>query len=345
MPNAHTSLPIVFMEKDTMKSNWIYILLLLLLFGACQHEPTLDTVRLIECAPMPQPVAATTVFVYDNEAYVLAGRDKTGAYSNAFWKYAPAQNQWISLPAPDMQARVSASACVVGDYVYIGLGYQGPLHQEKGYLRDFWRYSPLTQEWQRLADFPLHTTVKNCFFAEEEYIYALYGFYREFTQDVYRYDIARDEWTKLTTFTEADTDTELPRAMDIVGTSCQGRHFLGTGFNRKSLTFWAEWKPTEQEFVACQPILGAGRNAAACCATEEHIYLAGGRYYGDTLTTGFFHNTLQRYCPQQNQWEYIGSFPYEAENMVMVTLNEDVYIGMGETPNGILKENWYRIEK
>jgi N-acetylneuraminic acid mutarotase len=133
--------------------------------------------------------------------------------------------------------------------------------------------------------------------------------------------------------------------MDVAGATCQGRHFIGTGFNHGSLRFWAEWNHKNKELVSRKKILGAGRNAAACCATNDYVYLAGGRHYGDTLTTGFFYNSIQRYSPQHDEWEYIGSMPYEAENMVMCSVDGQIFIGMGETPDGRIQNNWYKFEE
>ena len=199
----------------------------------------------------------------------------------------------------------------------------------------------VTNEWRRLADFPADTTVKNCLFAGENAIYALYGFYRQFTQDIYQYDIQKDQWEKL----DINASASIPRAMDVVGATCQGRHFIGTGFNHGSLRFWAEWNLKNKELVSRKKILGAGRNAAACCATSDYVYLAGGRHYGDTLTTGFFYNSIQRYSPQHNEWEYVGSMPYEGENMVMCSVDGQIFIGMGETPDGRILNNWYKFEE
>ena len=324
-----------------MKSKWFCILFLALLGSSCQKDVELDAIRLVECPANPSPVAAGTSFVHGDNIYLFGGRDNTGTYQNHLWCYNTLSHTWHQLATPPMQERVSASACVVGDCAYIGLGFSGYVQRDSSYLRDFWQYHIPTAQWTRLADFPTNTTVKNCLFASEEAIYATYGFNRQFTQDVYRYDIQDDTWEKL----DISAPNSVPRAMDVVGTTCQGRHFVGTGFNHGSLRFWAEWDPENNQLLPRKKILGAGRNAAACCATDEHIYLAGGRHYGDTLTTGFFYSTIQRYSLEHNVWEYVGSMPYEAENMVMKNVNRQIFIGLGETRDGIIQDKWYRFEE
>ena len=317
-------------------------MLVVLTGSSCQKDVNLDVIQLVERTAMPQPTAAGTSFVYGDNIYLFGGRDNFGTNHNDLWVYNTTTNTWKEVPTHvPLKARASASACVVGDCAYIGLGFEGKAQRDSSYLRDFWQYNFKTLKWKRLADFPGNTTVKNCLFATEQAIYATYGFNREFTQDAYRYDLEKDTWVKL----DVSASPNVPRAMDIVGATCQERHFVGTGFNHGSLRFWAEWIPTEQKFVPCQKILGAGRNAAACCATDSYVYLAGGRHYGDTLTTGFFFNSIQRYTPQYDQWEYIGSMPYEAENMVMTYIKGQIFIGLGENKDGIIQGNWYSFEE
>ena len=324
-----------------MKSKWLYILLAVIFHTACQNDVELTSVCTTECSKIPVAVASASWFEYDSVAYIFGGRTNSGLHTNNLWKYTPSTDNWTLIDNTPLKARVSSSACVVGDLVYIGLGFAGPVHHDASYLHDFWSYNPRTKEWKRLADFPANTTVKNCLFGTDDAIYAAYGFYRQFTQDVYRYDILKNQWTKL----ECTASRTVPRAMDVVGATCQGRHFLGTGFNHNSLRFWAEWDPEQQHWTTREKILGSGRNATACCATNEYVYLVGGRHYGDTLTTGFFYSSIQRYSPSKDEWEYVGSMPYEAENMVAINIKGQIFIGLGETQNGKIQDCWYKFEE
>ena len=86
----------------------------------------------------------------------------------------------------------------------------------------------------------------------------------------------------------------------------------------------------------------SGREVPFLLRANHH---GGGRHYGDTLTTGFFFSSIQRYSPDTDKWEYIGNMPYEAENMIAIGLHDQVFIGLGETPDGKIQNNWYRIEE
>ena len=37
--------------------------------------------------------------------------------------------------------------------------------------------------------------------------------------------------------------------------------------------------------------------------------------------------------------------PYEAENMVIAYINEQIFIGLGENKEGIIQDKWYSFEE
>jgi hypothetical protein len=37
--------------------------------------------------------------------------------------------------------------------------------------------------------------------------------------------------------------------------------------------------------------------------------------------------------------------PYEAENMVAIGINKQIFIGLGETPEGKIQNCWYKLEE
>ena len=103
---------------------------------------------------MPSPRACATAFVADGKAYVFAGRDKGGRSLHDLWRYTPETDSWENMGATPLAERVHATACVADGKVYIGLGFSGTYSQDSSYLRDWWEYTPATQEWKQLADYP-----------------------------------------------------------------------------------------------------------------------------------------------------------------------------------------------
>ena len=56
---------------------------------------------------------------------------------------------WIELSDFEGVARSGAVAFTIGDKAYVGTGYDGTY-----WLKDFWEYDPLLNNWTRKADFP-----------------------------------------------------------------------------------------------------------------------------------------------------------------------------------------------
>ena len=62
----------------------MHILLILLLITSCQNDVNLEAIPLVECAPLPQPVAAAVCFVHNDNIYIWGGRDNFGTNHNDF---------------------------------------------------------------------------------------------------------------------------------------------------------------------------------------------------------------------------------------------------------------------
>ena len=308
----------------------------------CEKSPELD-VTIRECAPMPKGGrSCATCFVVDNEAYVFAGRDSNGTYHNDLWRYNPNTNTWEDLGATPLPARVNATACVEDGNVYIGLGFNGKYGKDSSYLRDWWSYVPSTQQWTRLRDYPNSNTDCATAFTGKGELYVGYGFSWSYARDMFRYDIATNQWDSIdvgASFLGYPT-----RSFGGTGCTCQGRHFMGTGYYRFSLDWWAELVDgTHWERRATVP--GKERTLAATAATDNYIYLCGGMHYGGVNTSGAVLQDIRRYNPQTDSWQYVAVMPQGLMNHVCFVANGQVYFGLGEDENFTTHSQLYRIEE
>ena len=101
---------------------WIVAILTLLLIACEPSQPDIQY-QIVACAPMPSPRASAVSFVMDDMAYVFAGRDSADNYLNDLWRYDPQQDEWSRVGTTPLVGRVNATACVYGDRVYLGLGF------------------------------------------------------------------------------------------------------------------------------------------------------------------------------------------------------------------------------
>ncbi len=289
---------------------------------------------------MPVPCASAVAFTHGGKGYVFGGRDSTGTRSNRLWQYDPVSDTWSDLGETPLKPRVNAMAQVAGEQVYIGLGFNGYVYNDSSYLRDFWRYTPATGDWERLADFPTTNTVHPVPYLVGDRIYAIYPTGPGFSRDINIYDIPTDTWTTL-----EDNHHRAKAGSGIVGTTCQNRCFLGGGFNTTNLDQWYEVDLTTDRWTKHRAIPHGARFLAACTADSRYIYIFGGRYWGGALTAGHLYADILRFSPETEEWETCGTMPYgETENLVAFTIGAHIYFGLGEDIDGHIHPQLYRIE-
>lgn len=318
----------------------IYIALLSMVLFGCQRPDVTLTVR--ECAPMPVARACATAFVVDGKAYVFAGRDSAGISHNDLWCYTPSTDRWENAGATPLTSRVHATACVNAGKVYLGLGFQGEHGVDSCYLRDYWEYTPATGVWRQLADYPNAYTNRATSFVGDDELYVGYGFCWNYRRDMFRYSIADDRWDSIdvgVAFQGYPT-----RSFGGTGCTCRGRHFMGTGFFRKSVNWWAELVDgTHWEQRAEVP--GRTRTLAATAATDRYVYLCGGIHYGGVNTSGEVLTDVRRYNPDSDEWQYVARMPQGLINHVCFAVNGKVYFGLGENDNWQVQNKLYCIEE
>lgn len=320
-----------------LKTNYFILLLLAAaLLTGCHDSPDME-VTVHSCAAVPFHRACATCFSVEDRVYVFGGRDSLGVKKNDLWRYDASTDQWTSVGTTPLKPRVNATACVTRDgKVYIGLGFNGTLWQDSCYLCDWWEFNEAAGTWKRLADYPNRCTDHATAFADEGELYVGYGFRYNYRRDMFRYDIAANQWDSIDV--QVDFFGYPPRSFGGTGCSCQGRHFMGTGYYQHSLDWWAELVDgTHWEQRKAVP--GRARTLAACTATEQYIYLTAGLHYGGVNTTGEVMRDIRRYDPQTDKWTYVAVLPEGIFNHICFHVGKRVYIGLGET------EEWKTVNQ
>lgn len=290
---------------------------------------------------MPSPRASAACFVVDDKAYVFAGRDSNGTYLNDLWCYDPAKDEWTNAGASPMRGRVNATACVKDDKVYLGLGFNGRHGQDTSYLKDWWEYVPATKQWTQLADYPNEYTDKATCFVGEKELYVGYGFCWNYRRDLFRYDIATNRWDSVDV--EVSFHGYPTRSFGGTGCTCQKRHFMGTGYFRHSLDWWAEFDG--QHWSKRTSVPGRARTLAASAATSQYIYMTAGIHYGGITTDGEVLKDIQRYDPATDRWTYVAVLPKGLLNHNCFAIGKRVYIGLGENEEWKINDKLYWFEE
>lgn len=121
--------------------------------------------------------------------------------------------------------------------------------------------------------------------------------------------------------------------------------YYGLGYNTHNLTQWYEVDLPTDTWKRIRSLPGKGREFAACAASNEHVYVFGGRYFGGDMTGGEVFETYMRYSPAKDQWEWCGTMPCgRAENQIAFSIGSKVYFGLGEDEKGHVMNQLYCIE-
>ena len=99
-------------------------------------------------------------FAINGKGYFGTGGNEQGSSDmvlNDFWEYDPTTDSWTMVSDFPGGAREAAVAFTIGDQAYVGLGsehyYWTSQDQDSNHFKDFYRYSPATDTWTRIADF------------------------------------------------------------------------------------------------------------------------------------------------------------------------------------------------
>jgi len=296
------------------------------------------------CADAPVAVTSAAAFSFDGQCYLFGGRSANSNYSNHLYRYDPTKDQWCDLGATPLTPRVRPRAVTVGENVYIGLGFNGKVLEDSAYLTDWWKWTPATNHWETLSEYPSDRTVGPVVVSDGTFIYTAFGGKQNFERWIFRYDIQKDQWLQMADGIERMASYP-PRAHSACGAYCQGRWFFGAGYTRdKSSNFWVEAKMERDSVIWHKrlPIQGRRHNATAV-SDNKYIYLAGGSFLGGTVTTGSYYDDIVRYDPEKDQWICITHMPEERENMVSWLIDGVLYVGMGNDKRNQPCKQLYRI--
>ncbi len=267
-------------------------------------------------SPMPVAAASAACAVVDDVAYVFGGRTPYGI-SRSLYSYTPKTDRWELLPEVPLGARSGAVAITYEDDIYLGLGYNGGgVYNDGSYPRDWWRYTPATGEWERLADYPSNKTAAASAIVHQGSIYILFGFYDNFYNLVYRYDIEEDKWEEIKT-------NNVGSYAETVAAEVDGRYFAGN--NRE----WFELLPSEARWEKRSGFKAVPRVVSSAIFAYSHaLYLVGGREWSTIGPDG----RILRYDPTEDSWSIASTLPEEGgkENMISFVIDGVPYIGLGE---------------
>ena len=139
---------------------------------------------------------AAFAFVLDGKAYVGGGTGALYNFYNDFYSYDPSTNTWSALHSlPDYL--YFNSTFVIGSVGYVTTGAN-----PNAELKSLWEYTPSSDSWKQLSDFPGKARESAVSFILNGMGYVGLGQsqYTTVFKDFYSYDPTQDVWSPVTSF-------------------------------------------------------------------------------------------------------------------------------------------------
>ena len=178
---------------------------------------------------------------------------------------------WVRRSDFEGTPRSDAVSFVIGDFAYVGLGYDGDED-----LRDFWRYDARLDFWTRMDDFPGSARRAAVAFSTDERGYVGTGFDSdndvEF-RDFYAFDPAAasgSQWSVIADFPGS-------ARYNAVAFAEADRGYVGSGYDGNWLKDFYAYDPATDSWEQIVSIGGSKREAAAVMSIDGRHYVVTGR--------------------------------------------------------------------
>lgn len=209
-------------------------------------------------------------FAINNKGYVCLGWATTNGsvQLNDLWEYDPLNNSWTAKAAFPGGARYTASAFVIGNAAYVGLGYQ-PLYS------DFYRYEPVLNLWTQVASLPSGNERQSAgSFALNGMGYISCGnkANASYYKDLWQYNPVMNTWTK---------KTDLPADERLGPASFQIGNFGFIGLGSKNNVLKADsyfYNDTADQWITSPQFPGILRENPTCWEFPSMAFVNFGKY-------------------------------------------------------------------
>ncbi len=198
---------------------------------------------------------------------------------------------WIRRSDFEGVPRSNAVTFTIGNYAYVGLGYNG-----EDDLRDFWRYDPTLDFWQKVDSFPGSARRAAVAFSIGDKGYIGTG---------YNNDLPVEELNDFWEFNpSAPAGRQWTRKADFMGTarynavgfSINGKGYIGTGYDGNWLKDFYEYDPSADQWTQVVSLGGSKREEGVAYVINNKAYVTSGQ------NNGAYVYDLWEFDPTALQW-------------------------------------------
>lgn len=238
-------------------------------------------------------------FSIDDKGYIGTGSNNGIVYKD-FWEYDPAFITWTQKSDLGGTARTGAVGFSIGSKGYIGTGYDGDGSTSIDYLKDFWEYDPVLNQWLQKTDCSDTTRQGAVGFSigGKGYIGAgesAFGIQSDF----YEYDPVANTWA---------SKANLAPRVSAVAFSIGNKGFYGTGATGTTDSTirhrdFYEYNPQSNQWTLKDSLPGQGRLGAVGFSIGNKGYVGSGSKAGNNYA-----KDILEYNPALNNWTQKSDF-------------------------------------
>lgn len=250
---------------------------------------------------------------------------------------------WTKVGDFEGYQREGASYFVLGDSVYVGLGYNGTRR-----LKDFWKYDVSSDTWKSVSSLPESAKQRSnaSAFATDTKGYICAGWGGEegdliYLKDLWEYNPSNGSWIQ-----KSDMPNDAVARYDAVGIGYKNKGYVGTGKSEDSqLKDFYEYNPTTDQWKSLASVGGSKRQGAISFVVSNTIYVCLGVSNNQYLTDLWAYNVEQDKWEKKNDMRNATDESFDDKyNMaraygVSFVLNDKAYITLG-TSGSLRLDTW-----
>lgn len=310
------------------------VLIISLFTIACHPDglPDLQDGNWIKSAPIGSyPRSGSTCFTIGDTAYVGLGYNETingtGRLSD-FWSFS-LDSGWKQVAAFPGVARSNATGFGLGNYGYVGTGYDGV-----NIYNDFYQYDPVLNKWTLKSPFPGGARYDAVGFSVQGKGYIGTGFSIYWLNDFYQYDPQSDNWSDV-----AGTTGPFSKRRGAVSFTYHDKAYVVTGSTSGGMAsdFWSFDPSKPYPWTQLREITNTDSGSFDDGYSDIERQYAAGFVNGDqafvtTGENGSMQTSTWRYDFATDLWSRRTAYPRSPRfGAVAFTIKGENFIGSGNT--------------
>lgn len=193
---------------------------------------------------------------------------------------------WVTKGYYSGKARAEGTSFAINNYGYFGMG-----RNYNDYLKDFWKYDPVSNSWSQVADFPGTPRAYGVSISNGKVGYAGLGYDgKNDLSDMWKYDAEKDEWSQIEDFPGGKRRyaTAFSIGDDI---------YVGCGSDDNDEVLYNDfWKYDGEKWSLISQLTGKKRRKAMAVTLDGKAYILGGHQNGPI-------SDFWSYDPASDKWE------------------------------------------